>query len=135
MAVAGGFRQEDSGLLLFMSYKDLAPAFVVLFFIYLAYLIYRRRDAEMYMYITFLLPLGFFMLSTRMHERYLFPCLLFLTPLLPRRPHLWAFFGVLTVTYYLNLWYILRALNAEYFLAAYEPFGIAVSIVNVALFV
>ena len=109
--------------------------FVVLFFAYLAYLVYRRRDAEMYMYLMFLLPLGFFMLSTRMHERYLFPCLLFLAPLLPRRKHLWGFFGVLTITYYLNLWYILRALNSEYFLAAYEPFGIAVSIVNCGLFV
>src|SRR6185369_616941 len=89
----------------------------------------------MYLYLRFLLPLGFFMLSTRMHERYLFPCLLFLTPLLPRRKHLWAFFAILTVTYYLNLWYILRALNSDTFLAAYEPFGIAVSIVNVALFI
>jgi len=77
----------------------------------------------MYMYLMFLLPLGFFMLSTRMHERYLFPCLLFLAPLLPRRKHLWGFYAVLTVTYYLNLWYILRALNAEYFLAPYERWG------------
>jgi Gpi18-like mannosyltransferase len=135
MAILGGFRQSDSAVLLFMSYQVWATVLVALFFAYLAYLIYRRRDAEMYMYLMFLLPLGFFMLSTRMHERYLFPCLLFLTPLLPRRKHLWAFYGVLTVTYYLNLWYILRALNAEYFLAAYEPFGIAVSIVNCGLFV
>ena len=28
---------------------------------------------------------------------------------------------MLTVTYYLNLWYILRALNGEWFLAAYRP--------------
>ncbi len=134
MAILGGFRQSDSANLFFMSYKLWATVLVVLFFVYLAFLIYRRRDAEMYMYLMFLLPLGFFMLSTRMHERYLFPCLLFLTPLLPRRPHLWAFFAVLTGTYYLNLWYILRALNSEVFLAPYEPFGIAVSIVNVALF-
>ncbi len=135
MAILGGFRQSDSAVLMFMSYKAWATVLVAAFFVYLAFLIYRRRDAEMYMYLMFLLPLGFFMLSTRMHERYLFPCLLFLTPLLPRRKHLWAFFAVLTVTYYLNLWYILRALNGEWFLAAYEPFGIAVSIVNVALFI
>ncbi|MCC6766510.1 MAG: phospholipid carrier-dependent glycosyltransferase [Deltaproteobacteria bacterium] len=134
MAILGGFRQSDSAILLFMSYKAWATALVVLFFVYLAFLIYRRRDAEMYVYLMFLLPLGFFMLSTRMHERYLFPCLLFLTPLLPRRKHLWAFYGVLTATYYLNLWYILRALNSEVFLDKYDPFGIAVSIVNVGLF-
>ena len=132
MAILGGFRQSDSAHAAvhelqgvgdgasWCSSSSTSPTSI-----------YRRRDAEMYMYLMFLLPLGFFMLSTRMHERYLFPCLLFLTPLLPRRKHLWAFFVVLTVTYYLNLWYILRALNAEYFLAAYEPFGIAVSIVNV----
>ncbi|MEB2285664.1 MAG: hypothetical protein B6D46_08900 [Polyangiaceae bacterium UTPRO1] len=135
MAILGGFRQSDSAVLLFMSYKAWATGLVVLFFFYLAFLVYRRRDAEMYAYLMFLLPLGFFMLSTRMHERYLFPCLLFLTPLLPRRRHLWAFYGILTATYYLNLWYVLRALNSEVFLAAYDPFGIAVSIVNVGLFV
>ncbi len=135
MAILGGFRQSDSAMLGFLSYKVWATVLVVLFFGYLAYLIYRRRDAEMYLYLMFLLPLGFFMLSTRMHERYLFPCLLFLTPLLPRRKHLWAFYGGLTVTYFLNLWYILRALNAERFLDSYEPFGIAVSVVNVGIFV
>ncbi len=134
MAILGGFRQSDSGLLLFMSFKAWALLFVVLFFAYLAYLIYRRRDAEMYMYLCFLLPFGFFMLSTRMHERYLFPCLLFLAVLLPRRPRLWVLFAGLTVTYYLNLWYILRALNASRFLEAWDPFGIAISIVNVGLF-
>jgi hypothetical protein len=77
MAIIGGFRQSDSGMLLFMSFKVWAAVLVVLFFVYLAYLVSRRRDAEMYMYLMFLLPLGFFMLSTRMHERYLFPCLLF----------------------------------------------------------
>lgn len=135
MAILGGFRQSDSGMLGFLSFKVWATIFVVLFFCYLAYLVYRRRDAEMYMYLMFLLPLGFFMLSTRMHERYLFPCLLFLAPLLPRRKHLWGFYILLTITYYLNLWYILRALNSDYFLAAWEPFGIAVSIVNCAMFV
>ena len=128
MALLGGFRQSDSAMLLFMSYKGWALALVLLFFAYLAYLVYRRRDAEMYLYLLFLLPFGFFMLSTRMHERYLFPCLLFLTLLLPRRRRLWVLFGGLTVTYYLNLWYILRALNAERFLEKYEPFGVAVSV-------
>ncbi len=135
MAILGGFRQGDGGLLLFMSYKAWATLLVVLFFGYLAYLIYRRRDAEMYLYLMFLLPFGFFMLSTRMHERYLFPCLLFLTPLLPRRKHLWVFYVGLTITYYCNLWYILRALNAEHFLDRYDPFGIAMSVLNLGLFI
>jgi len=134
MAILGGFRQSDAGLLLFMPYKHWALLLVLLFFAYLAYLVSRRRDAEMYLYLCFLLPFGFFMLSTRMHERYLFPCLLFLALLLPRRPRLWLLFAGLTVTYYLNLWYILRALNASRFLEAYDPFGIAVSILNLGLF-
>ena len=134
MALIGGFRQSDSGMLGFMTYKTWALVLVVLFFGYLAYLVYKRRDAEMYLYLCFLLPFGFFMLSTRMHERYLFPCLLFLAPLLPRRRRLWVIFGGLTFTYFLNLWYILRALNAERFLDRYDPFGVAVSVLNVGLF-
>ena len=133
MALLGGFRQSDGGTLLFMTFRSWALLLVLSFFGFLAYLISRRRDAEMYLYLCFLLPFGFFMFSTRMHERYLFPCLLFLTLLLPRRPRLWALFAGLTVTYYLNLWYILRALNAGKFLEAYDPFGVAVSVVNVAL--
>src|SRR3954453_22122165 len=69
-----------------------------------------------------------------MRESSLLPFLLFLTLLLPRRPELWVVFGGLTATYYLNLWYILRALNAERFLERYDPFGVAVSVVNVGLF-
>lgn len=133
MALLGGFRQSDGGMLLFMTYKSWALLLVLLFFGFLGYLISRRRDAEMYLYLCFLLPFGFFMFSTRMHERYLFPCLLFLTLLLVRRPRLWALYVGLTVTYYLNLWYILRALNAGRFLEAYDPLGVAVSVVNVAL--
>jgi Gpi18-like mannosyltransferase len=72
MALLGGFRQSDSGMLLFMTYKSWALALVLLFFAFLAYLIWRRRDAEMYLYLCFLLPFGFFIFSTRMHERYLF---------------------------------------------------------------
>ncbi len=133
MALLGGLRQSDSGILLFMSYQRWALLLVLLFFGFIAYLISRRRDAEMYLYLCFLLPFGFFMFSTRMHERYLFPCLLFLTLLLPRRPRLWALFGGLTVTYYLNLWYILVALNAGKFLDKYDPLAVSVSMVNVVL--
>ena len=133
MALLGGFRQSDSGILLFATYKTWALALVLMFFGFIAYLIARRRDAEMYLYLCFLLPFGFFMFSTRMHERYLFPCLLFLTPLLPRRPRLWVLYGGLTVTYLCNLAYILHALNSNKFLEAYDPFGIAVSVVNVGL--
>jgi Gpi18-like mannosyltransferase/predicted membrane-bound dolichyl-phosphate-mannose-protein mannosyltransferase len=133
MALLGGFRQSDGGVLLFATYKTWALALVLMFFAFIAYLISRRRDAEMYLYLCFLLPFGFFMFSTRMHERYLFPCLLFLTPLLARRPRLWVLFAGLTVTYYCNLAYILHALNANKFLEAYDPFGVAVSVVNVGL--
>ena len=135
MAILGGFRQTDSGILGFMAYSSWAFLFVLLFFAFLGYLLYRRRDADVYLYLCFLLPFGFFMLSTRMHERYLFPCLLFLTLLLPRRPRLWSLFVGLTITYYLNLWYILRALNSQVFLEMYDPFGIAVSIANMGLLV
>jgi Gpi18-like mannosyltransferase/predicted membrane-bound dolichyl-phosphate-mannose-protein mannosyltransferase len=134
MAILGGFRQSDSGMLLFMSFSRWALVLVLLFFGYLAYLISRRRDAEMYLYLCFLLPFGFFMLSTRMHERYLFPCLLFLTLLLPRRPRLWILFAGLTITYYVNLHYILDALNAERFLDKHELFPTLVSGANVLLF-
>jgi len=134
MAIIGGFRQPDSGMLGPMSYASWAFLFVVVFYAYLAWLLYRRRDADVYLYLCFLLPFGFFMLSTRMHERYLFPCLLFLCPLLVRRPRLAGLFAGLTVTYFLNLWYILRALNAEVFLDRYDPFGVAVSIANCGLF-
>jgi len=134
MALLGGFRQSDSGMLLFMSYQRWALVLVLAFFAYLAGLIVRRRDAEMYLYLCFLLPFGFFMLSTRMHERYLFPCLLFLTLLLPRRPRLWALFGGLTCTYLANLWYILAKLNANQFLDKYDPVGVALSVANLGLF-
>ena len=48
---------------------------------------------------------------------------------------MWVFYGVMTVTYYLNQWYILRALDAQRFLDRYDLFGVAVAVVNLGLFV
>ena len=47
---------------------------------------------------------------------------------------MWVLYGVMTVTFTLNQWYVLRALNAQQFLDRHDPFGVAISLINVGLF-
>jgi len=105
MAILGGFRQSDSGILLFMSYQALGHDVVCCSSPTSPYLIYRRRDAEMYMYLMFLLPLGS-SCSRRACTNAICSRACSFSRRCCRGGTSLGFYAVLTVTYYLNLWYI-----------------------------
>ncbi len=71
----------------------------------------KRYGSGSAIFAAFLLVFGFFMLMTRMHERYLFPVLAMLALVFPLRFVPWLY-GGLTATYLFNLVYVLSVLNA-----------------------
>lgn len=72
----------------------------------------QRRDSVALVEAAMILSLGYFVLSTRMHERYIFNAVLLATPLLfYRRRYLYAAI-VLSATLFANLAYSLAYLNA-----------------------
>ena len=88
-----------------------------------------------------MLLFGFFMLPTRIHERYLFPAISMLTLLFPFVKKIRPLYVVLTGTLLANVAYVLYWLNV-YATAGYtyspnlsgDPVVIAVSLINLITF-
>ena len=106
-----GFWQRDDLTVGGLSLQMWGLAAFVLFAVIVLWLYRRRVDSESSIFASFLLVFGFFMLMTRIHERYLFPALAILALALPLRFVPWLY-GGLTATYMFNLVYVLSILNA-----------------------
>jgi RsiW-degrading membrane proteinase PrsW (M82 family) len=78
---------------------------------------------------------GFFMLPTRMHERYLFPALSILVLMLPFSKKIRPYYGVLTFTIFANMASVLYFVyNTESHSIPYE-LAWAVTMINLAVFI
>ena len=106
-----GFWQPDDLTVAGLSLQMWGLVAFVIFAVIVLWLFRRRYDSGSAIFAAFLLVFGFFMLMTRMHERYLFPTLAMLALVLPLRFVPWLY-GGLTATYLFNLAYVLSVLNA-----------------------
>jgi Gpi18-like mannosyltransferase len=87
------------------------------------------------LFTAFILLFGFFMLPTRIHERYLFPVFSVLAMMLPFVKETRPLYGILTFTYLVNLAYVLPFLNAgESQIPNGNPFIYAITTINLAAF-
>ena len=134
MALIGGIRQPDSGTVFGVSFFALGMSLLVPLFGFIAWVLWRRRTPSGLFYASFLALFGFFMFAPRMHERYLYPALVFAIPLALESPQMLVVFGVLTLTCLFNLAYVLHALDTVVFMKAHDPLALACAGVNLALF-
>jgi hypothetical protein len=70
-----------------------------------------------------------------MHERYLYPAVVFAIPLVFEAPTTLAVFALLTLTGLCNLAEVLHALNAGVFLDAHDPLGMGIALTNLFTFI
>jgi Gpi18-like mannosyltransferase len=83
----------------------------------------------------FVLFFGFFMLPTRIHERYLFPAISMLALMFPFVKKTRPLYVVLTATLLANLWYVLYWFNIDYSRnLSGDPVVLAVSLINLVTF-
>jgi Gpi18-like mannosyltransferase len=87
------------------------------------------------LFTAFVLLFGFFMLPTRIHERYLFPVFGVLAMMLPFVRETRSLYGVLTFTYFVNLAYVLPFLNAGSHIPDWDPLVYVITALNLAAFV
>jgi Gpi18-like mannosyltransferase len=108
------------------------------------YVLHKRFNASgemLVLFSAFMLLFGFFMLPTRIHERYLFPAISMLTLLFPFIKKIRPLYAVLTGTLLVNISYVLYWLNV-YAAAGYtyspdlsgDPVVLAVSLINLIVF-
>ena len=138
-----GFWKSDAQTLLFL---DLFKVGWIMFGALTAFSLYyldkasKRTEKTGYvfeisvLFIAFFLLFGFFMLPTRIHERYLFPVFAVLTMTLPFLKEARPLYGVLTVTYLANMAYVLPFLNAGSFIPDGDPFVYVITAINLAAF-
>jgi Gpi18-like mannosyltransferase len=84
------------------------------FTVYFVHKRWRNNDASIVLFAALVLFFGFFMLPTRIHERYLFPAMAMLVLLFPLVKKARPLYVVLTATCFVNQAYVLDALVAAY---------------------
>jgi dolichyl-phosphate-mannose-protein mannosyltransferase len=114
----------------------------VTFATFTLYVLYKRFNTSSEMltlFSAFMLFFGFFMLPTRIHERYLFPALSILALMVLFLKKTRPLYGTLTATCFVNQAYVLYWLNI-YSAAGYspdlsgDPVVLAISVINLLVF-
>jgi Gpi18-like mannosyltransferase len=108
------------------------------FAIFTVYVLYKRFNVSgdtLAIFSAFMLFFAFFMLPTRIHERYLFPAISMLALLFPLAKRTRIFYFVLTATLFVNQAYVLSFLNSPNpFIPTGDLVVIAVSVINLIMF-
>jgi Gpi18-like mannosyltransferase len=101
------------------------------------YVLHKRLDVSgelLILFSAFMLFFGFFMLPTRIHERYLFPALSILALMIPFAKKVRPIYAVLTFTCLANQAYVLDFLNNNQFIQFGDPVVWIVTLINLAAF-
>ncbi len=136
----GGFWKPDNQGVAFLNLATLGWVMFGALTVFSLYVLHKRfgksqRETELLVLFTaFVLFFGFFMLPTRIHERYLFPAISILALMFPFIKKTRLLYGALTVTCLVNLAYVLSFLNADSFIPDGDPVVFIVSLINLLSF-
>lgn len=106
---------------------------LVTFVLYVLQKRYSFSGNRLVIFIAFTLFLGFFVLPTRIHERYLFPAISILTLAFPFSKKIMPIYIISSLTLFINQAYVLYYLNLGAFIAQGDPIVLSISAVNVIL--
>jgi Gpi18-like mannosyltransferase len=104
---------------------------------FVLYILRKRFDASgelIVLFSAFILFFGFFMLPTRIHERYLFPALSVLALTFPFLKKTRYIYGFLSITFLVNQAYVLYFLNNDLFIPRGDFVALTVSLINLIAF-
>jgi Gpi18-like mannosyltransferase len=108
------------------------------FAVFAMFILYKRYHVSgdnLAIYASFMLLFAFFMLPTRIHERYLFPAIVMLVLLVPFVKKARYLYIGLTATLFVNQAYVLYYLNQQAFIPNGDLVVLAVSAINLILFI
>lgn len=136
MALVGGLRQQDSVTTFGVSFFAIGMMMLAALYVFLGRLLRRRPSRETLLLTAFLALFGSFLVAPRMHERYLYPALVFIVPIAIEFAALWdgllfAILAALSVTFLFNLAYVKYALEANIFFERYDLWAVLAAVINV----
>ena len=133
-----GFWKSDAQAFFFL---DLFEIGWIMFGAVTAFSLYYLHKRSHYtqevpvLFSAFVLLFAFFMLPTRIHERYLFPVFATLALMLPFLKETRQIYAVLTFTYFANISYVLPFLNSGRYIQDADPFVLVIASINLTAFV
>lgn len=130
-----GFWKPDNTIFLFLSYRIWGYISFGLLFVYVAYLTIKNKDNKLIYFATAVLFFGFFMLFTRVHERYIFPMFAPLAIAAGLNRRLYYVYWIMTFTFLFNLHFVLQYLNTDQFIPDGNPYVLLTSGINLAVFI
>jgi dolichyl-phosphate-mannose-protein mannosyltransferase len=138
-ALIGANTIPDSEVFLIFPYRIWGYFFLFAMVVYTALLHWRGKGSHLAYASALVLSMGTFMLSIRMHERYLFPALFFLLVIFILTRDKWslAFFGAASFTIFVNTYVVLdRMIKDDYpHVPPDDPVLLLISLINVLLFI
>jgi dolichyl-phosphate-mannose-protein mannosyltransferase len=138
-SLIGANLKPDSETFLFFSYKTWGTIFILASIIYSVVLHWKGKGKHLKYVNALILFMAVFMLSVRMHERYLFPALFFLAVILILTKDRWSlvFYGIASFSIFANTMAVLdRQIKFDYpHVSPDDPLLIFISLVNVLLFI
>jgi dolichyl-phosphate-mannose-protein mannosyltransferase len=108
-ALSGGNWELNNKGFMFLNYKSWGMIFIVLISLFSIYIYFKSTERHRVFYIAYFITCAVFVLSSKMHERYLFPALaisLILYVYSKDRRVLYSFIGF-SITHYINVAYVL----------------------------
>jgi Gpi18-like mannosyltransferase len=105
---------------------------------FVLYVLHKRFSVSgelLVLFSAFILFFGFFMLPTRIHERYLFPALSVLALMFPFLKKTRFIYGVLSGTCLVNQAYVLHFLNNNQFIQSGDLVALTVTLINLMAFI
>jgi Gpi18-like mannosyltransferase len=139
----GGFWKSDAQTFLYLDFFKIGWLLFGGLSVFSLYYLYRTskdagktgRNFEIpVLFTAFVLLFGFFVLPTRIHERYLFPVFSILAMMLPFLRETRVLYGILTFVHLVNLAYVLPFLNAGAYISDGDPLVYTMSAVTLATF-
>ncbi|UCF44977.1 MAG: glycosyltransferase family 39 protein [Candidatus Bathyarchaeota archaeon] len=105
---------------------------------FVLYVLHKRFGASgelLVLFSAFILFFGFFMLPTRIHERYMFPALSVLALMFPFLKKTRPIYGFLSITCLVNQAYVLHFLNNTQFIQSGDLVALTVTLINLTVFI
>lgn len=137
-ALLGGNWVPDTQGALFLSFREWGYVAIGTITLVSAYLFFSRKDEERFPIVALFLAFSVFLFVHRMHERYLFPALIFAPWWYVYRPDrrvLALFFG-LSTTFFVNVGLVLLfGFYGKYHFPRHDPWLVLTSLANIALWV
>jgi len=132
-----GFWKSDVATFMFLDFFTIGWIMFGSLMVFSLYQLHKSLDDSQevpVLFSAFVLLFGFFMLPTRIHERYLFPAFSVLTLMMPYLKETKPIFGILTFTCLSNQAFVLHFLNRDKYIPDLDPFVWMITLINLATF-